>query len=80
MIFNDRDSLVDFFHVVQECQGQVLYFSEEGDQLNLKSSLCQFLFSSALLNNPMLLNGRIACEREEDMLRLQPFLKTQGDE
>lgn len=80
MIFNDRDSLVDFFHAVRECQGQVLYFSEEGDQLNLKSSLCQFLFSSALLNNPMLLNGRIVCERDEDMLRLQPFLKTQGDE
>lgn len=80
MILKDKDSLVDFFHAVQECQGQVLYFSEEGDQLNLKSSLCQFLFLSALLHNPMLLNGRIACEREEDMLRLQPFLKTQGDE
>ena len=80
MIFHDKDSLVDFFHAVQKCQGQVLYFSTEGDQLNLKSTLCQFLFSSALLSNPELLNGRVVCEREEDLLLLQPFLKLQGEE
>lgn len=74
MFLKDKNLLIDFFHIVQQCQGQVLYFSKEGDQLNLKSSLCQFLFSSALINTPMLLNGHIACEKEEDMIRLQPFL------
>lgn len=80
MILNDKDVLVDFFHAVQKCQGRVLYFSEEGDQLNLKSTLCQFLFSSVLLNNPELLNGRVVCERNEDLLLLRPFLKPQGEE
>lgn len=80
MILNDKDSLIEFFRAVQQCQGQVLYFSKEGDQLNLKSTLCQFLFSSAMVSDPSLLNGRISCEKEEDYLRLCPFLKLQGDE
>ena len=80
MIFNDKNALVDFFHAVQQCQGEVLYYSEEGDQLNLKSTLCQFLFSSVFLNNPSLLNGEISCEREEDWHFLKPFLRLRGEE
>lgn len=33
----------EFFKVVDECKGRVELLTGEGDRLNLKSKLCQFL-------------------------------------
>ena len=74
MVIHDKEALIEFFHAVKQCRGEVLYRSGEGDQLNLKSALSQFLLSTVLLDNPALLNGSIVCGQPEDLELLQPFL------
>ena len=40
-----------FFHVVDECQGDVFLASDEGDMINLKSKLSQYLAIANLFND-----------------------------
>ena len=40
-----------FFDVVNQCKGTVELVTEEGDVLNLKSKLCQFVSMSSIFNN-----------------------------
>lgn len=75
MIIRDKETLLAFLQAIKECKGEVIYLSGEGDRLNLKSVLSQFLFSSVFLDNPSLLNGKLSCEREEDLALLQPYLE-----
>ena len=41
-LLNIKD-LDKFFEVINSCDGQVYLISKEGDRLNLKSTLCQFI-------------------------------------
>ena len=40
-------SLKDFIDTVKRCQHDVYFESNEGDHLNLKSTISQFVFASA---------------------------------
>ena len=40
-----------FFHIVDECQGDVFLASDEGDMINLKSKLSQYLAIANLFND-----------------------------
>ena len=40
-----------FFKVVNECKGSVELVTPDGDVLNLKSKLCQFVSMAKLFNN-----------------------------
>lgn len=49
-IYNVKD--VDgFFKVVDSCEGKVELITGEGDRLNLKSKLCQYVSLTSLLNS-----------------------------
>ena len=74
MLRDDID-LAAFFTVVSNCQGEVLFLSREGDRMNLKSALCQYLFTSAYLQKDIKPEGQIVCDLPEDADRLAPFLK-----
>lgn len=41
----------EFLKKVDECKGNVKLLSSEGDRLNLKSKLCQYIFLSELFKN-----------------------------
>lgn len=48
MNIKDVDS---FFKVVEECQGDVFIASDEGDMINLKSKLSQYLTIASLFGD-----------------------------
>ncbi len=49
-IYNVKD--VDgFFKVIDSCEGKVELITSEGDRLNLKSKLCQYVSLTSLLNS-----------------------------
>lgn len=63
-----------FLQAVETCRGDVHYLTPEGDDLNLKSTLGQFLFAAVvdgLLND---LSGEISFENHEDRFILQEYL------
>ena len=73
MLRDDVD-LAAFFSAVGRCKGEVVFLSAEGDRLNLKSALCQYLFTSVYLHRDIRLDGRILWEDPNDAALLRPFL------
>ena len=54
----------DFFKVVDKCEGRVELTSSEGDRINLKSKLTQFVAMAQLMNTTYVKEleiGRASC-------------------
>ena len=43
-----------FFEVINSCKGKVEIVSNEGDRLNIKSKLTQFVAMSKIFNDPII--------------------------
>ncbi len=68
------DSIL-FFKAVGECRGDVYFCTGEGDRLNLKSTLHQFLFSSLAGSRELLGRGDVQLEDASDRHFLLPFCR-----
>ena len=65
--------LVAFVRRVKECKGDVFLETEEGDQLNLKSALSQYVFVVLTEQREILRNSIVACD-SEDQEKLAEFV------
>lgn len=68
---------LSFINAVKKCQEDVCLTTSDGDHLNLKSSLCQYIFafaSSSDSMNRILKNAVIDCKLDEDYQILDEFL------
>lgn len=63
-----------FLKAVKKCSSDVWFKTEEGDSLNLKSILSQYLFSAITNRKAVLESGRIECEEAKDWGYLEDFL------
>lgn len=64
-----------FLENVKKCEGNVYFKTIEGDQLNLKSLLSQYIFVSIIDNAELMDNGVVDCSKEEDVAMLEEFLE-----
>ncbi|MBO5283742.1 MAG: polya polymerase [Lachnospiraceae bacterium] len=64
-----------FMDTIKKCQGSVYYKTVEGDQLNLKSLLSQYILISIIDNPDLAANGIIDCSQEQDYGLLKEFLQ-----
>ena len=79
MRLKDNISSAEFLQCVDQCAGEVLYKTDEGDILNLKSQLSKYLFLIAV-NAPeaaTLRCGEIICQAQDREI-LQPFFRNEG--
>lgn len=67
-------NIMDFLLAVKGCSGEVLFETEDGDSLNLKSLLSEYLFSMVASNRNYVLSGRVVCRTEEDYRLLGNFV------
>ena len=67
--------LIEFFKAVQKCPGNVLYCTDEGDRLDLKSVLSQYLLTAVSMKPDILEMGQIVCDRPEGEAVLAGFVK-----
>lgn len=65
--------LAAFLRTVNGCSGEVFFSTDQGDHLNLKSMLSQYLFSVAAGDHALLLKGEVSCENEGDCAILLPY-------
>lgn len=72
-IKRDVDCL-DFLTQVKACRGEVLFKSAEGDVLNLKSVLSQYVFAAVMERREFISRGEVVCEDESDYAVLSDFL------
>ncbi len=74
MKVQDITDIDGFFKAVDACRGRVELVTEEGDRLNLKSKLSQYIFMAGIFSNGDLPELEIiACEKA-DADRLLDFV------
>lgn len=63
---------IAFLEDVKKCDGEVFFESEEGDRLNLKSTLSQYVFLVADFNDKVLEKGQL-CFDDTDFEILKKY-------
>jgi len=66
--------ILSFMDAVQKCRHDVCLDTSEGDHLDLKSTLSQFVFASAVAAKLPDLEAEIRCGKE-DLPALGPYLE-----
>lgn len=69
-------SISDFINTVKKCTGDVRLTTQEGDLLNLKSALCQyiFVFAASAATADYFGNAEIYCQLPEDFDLLADYI------
>lgn len=68
---NDVDA---FFKVVDECKGPIELVSPEGDRINLKSKLSQYLSMASIFSNGYIKELDLVAQDREDIERLIKYM------
>ena len=63
-----------FFNVVDSCKGKVELVTGEGDRLNLKSKLCQYVSLANIFSNGEIPEMEILAYEKEDVDKLLSFM------
>ena len=63
-----------FFNVVDSCKGKVELVTGEGDRLNLKSKLCQYVSLANIFSNGEIPEMEILAYEKEDVDKLLNFM------
>lgn len=74
MKVNPNTNIPRFLQAVQTCRGDVHFTTPEGDDLNLKSALSQFVFAAVVAGQLEELHGEIQFQDPEDLPVLQGYL------
>lgn len=75
MKVNKISNLENFFKVVDSCVGKVELITGEGDRLNLKSKLAQYVSMANIFSNSAALELEIVAYEEQDSDKIEKFLK-----
>lgn len=67
-----------FFDVVEQCKGRVELVTGEGDRLNLKSKLCQYVSMANIFSNGEIPELEVVAYEKEDVDRLISFMMNNG--
>lgn len=62
------------FEVVDQCKGKVELVTGEGDRLNLKSKLCQYVSLANIFSNGEIPELEVIAHEPEDVNRLVNFM------
>ena len=63
-----------FFEVLNECTGRVELVTSEGDRLNLKSTLCQYIALTQMFKDARIDDVDLIVSEPEDFVRLMNFI------
>lgn len=73
MRLNPNVNIPAFLQAVQACKGKVCFVTQEGDILNLKSVLSQFVFTTVIAGKLQSFEGLITVEDPQDEIRLRNY-------
>ena len=63
-----------FFEVVDSCEGKVELVTGEGDRLNLKSKLAQYVYLANIFSNGEIPELEIVAYEKEDIDKLMDYM------
>ena len=74
MKITNIENVEKFFEVVDQCKGKVELVTGEGDRLNLKSKLCQYVSLANIFSNGEIPELEVIAHEPEDVDRLVNFM------
>ena len=74
MKIQNINNIEKFFQVVDSCSGKVELVTGEGDRLNLKSKLCQYVSMASIFSNGEIPELEIIAYEKEDIDKLIAFM------
>lgn len=74
MKFNNITDIEKFFSIIDSCKGTVELVSQEGDRLNLKSKLTQYVSLAKVFSDGTIDNLEIIAYEPEDVEKLMEFM------
>ena len=74
MKIQNINNIEKFFQVVDSCSGKVELVTGEGDRLNLKSKLCQYVSMASIFSNGEIPELEILAYEREDIDKLIAFM------
>ena len=74
MKIQNINSIEKFFQVIDSCAGKVELVTGEGDRLNLKSKLCQYVSMANIFSNGEIPELEIVAHEKEDIDKLISFM------
>jgi GTP cyclohydrolase II len=63
-----------FFETLNKCKGKVELCTEEGDRLNMKSKLCQYIAMTDIFSDAEIGEIEIMVSEPEDVMHLVEFM------
>ncbi len=63
-----------FFKIIDECKGPVELLSPEGDRINLKSKLSQYVSMASIFSNGYIRELELVAHDKEDIERLIRYM------
>lgn len=70
----DDVNIVDFLGSAKKCNHDVNFVTDEGDCINLKSTLAQYIFAVAVQSQEVSVNGYVQCEDDDYNEILKDFM------
>ena len=74
MIIRNITDVGGFFATVDKCSGRVELLTKEGDRLNLKSKLCQYVSLTGIFSDPKIEEMDLLVSDPKDMSLLIQYL------
>ena len=74
MKIQNINNIEKFFQVIDSCSGKVELVTGEGDRLNLKSKLCQYVSMANIFSNGEIPELEILAYEKEDIDKLIAFM------
>ena len=62
----------DFFDLINKCEGDVELLSDDGDRINLKSTLCQFIAKEVF--SGMINELELVVHNPSDVIKIMNFM------
>ena len=74
MKIQNINNIDKFFQIIDSCAGKVELVTGEGDRLNLKSKLCQYVSMANIFSNGEIPELEIIAYEKEDIDKLISFM------
>lgn len=74
MIIKNIKNVERFFETVDKCSGHVELLTKQGDRLNLKSKLSQYVSLTGMFSDPQIEEIELLVSEPEDIALLLEFL------
>ncbi len=73
MVFKEDIDYKDFFDKVNQCENDVWLLTDNGDKLNLKSTLSQYVF--VVTRGKLKITGIVYCDQASDYGHIHEYLE-----